>query len=70
MSIKDCKDAYVNLAQRAFTEMNFIDRVKGTINVGPRFETQPLEDAIKRIIGDKWATSLLKEDPKNIDCRV
>ncbi|KAJ5669542.1 acyl transferase/acyl hydrolase/lysophospholipase [Penicillium macrosclerotiorum] len=68
MSIKDCKAAYENLAQRAFTEKNFIGRVKGTVTVGPQFETQPLEDAIKSIIGDEWETMLFNE--VNIGCRV
>jgi hypothetical protein len=68
MSVKDCKAAYINLSERAFTKKNFLGRVTGKFTVGPRFETRPLEDAIKTIIGDEWATMLLKE--VDIGCRV
>ncbi|KAB8216454.1 acyl transferase/acyl hydrolase/lysophospholipase [Aspergillus novoparasiticus] len=61
MSIEDCIAAYENLADRAFTEQNFLNLVKGKITLGPRFKTQPLEDAIKTIIGDTWETDLLYE---------
>lgn len=62
MSIADCKKAYMDLAEEAFTPKNFIGQLIGKVAVGPEFETAPLENAIKRIIGKDWQTMLLKED--------
>jgi hypothetical protein len=68
MSIKDCKAAYMRLAERAFTEESLLHRARNTVSVGPRFQTEPLEDAIKTIIGKDWETKLLKDE--DTSCRV
>jgi hypothetical protein len=62
MSIADCKAAYKDLAEEAFTPKNFIMQLKEKVAVGPKFKTAPLEAAIRRIIGEDWQTMLLKED--------
>ncbi|KAI1178341.1 acyl transferase/acyl hydrolase/lysophospholipase [Nemania sp. FL0916] len=68
MSVEDCKEAYMSLGRRAFTPVNFVKRITGKATVGPQFQTEPLENAIKEIIGDDWETKLLKEDDPQ--CRV
>lgn len=68
MSIAECKQAYMDLAEEAFTPKNFFMQKVATATVGPKFQTKPLEDAIKRIIGDNWQSTLLKEDDTR--CKV
>lgn len=68
MSIRDCKEAYINLAERAFTEKNLFSGAISKVKAGSKFQTQPLEDAIKEIVGNEWATEPLYEE--NESCRV
>jgi hypothetical protein len=68
MSIEECKKAYMDLSEEAFTKKNIISQAKEKLMVGPQFKTRPLETAIKSIIGDKWETTLLKDDRS--DCRA
>jgi hypothetical protein len=68
MSISDCKEAYTKLSKQAFTKKNVITRGLEKVRVGPQFETEPLENAIKDIIGPSWRTSLMKEDEP--ECKV
>lgn len=68
MSVADCMQVYINLSEKAFTKKNLFDRAKGKVTLGPKFKTRALEDAIKQIIGEDWATKLLKEDDSK--CKV
>lgn len=62
MSVADCKKAYMELKEEAFTPNNLVPKIPGTTAVGPQFKREPLEVTIKRIIGDDWQSLLLKED--------
>ncbi|KAI9667893.1 MAG: hypothetical protein M1821_000713 [Bathelium mastoideum] len=68
MSIAECKNAYMDLAEKAFTPRNYFRQKAATVTVGSKFQTKPLEDAIKHIIGDNWQSMLLKEDDP--ECKV
>lgn len=69
MSISDCKEAYLKFSEKAFTSKNLIAKARGKLSVGPRFETSPLEAAIRDLIGKNWQTILLKDNDSST-CRV
>lgn len=69
MSISDCKEAYLKFSEQAFTSKNLIAKARGKLSVGPRFETSPLEAAIKDLIGNDWQTKLLKDNDVSA-CKV
>ncbi|KAH8911269.1 hypothetical protein BR93DRAFT_965075 [Coniochaeta sp. PMI_546] len=69
MSISDCKEAYLKFSEQAFTSKNLIAKARGKLSVGPRFETSPLEAAIKDLIGNDWQTKLLKDNDASA-CKV
>lgn len=62
MSIEECKKAYMDLSKIAFTKKNIASQIVGKATVGAQFKTEPLEMAIRSIIGDKWDTMLLRDD--------
>jgi len=68
MSIEECKSAYKALAMQAFTKKNFVSQIKSKIQLQAQFQTKPLENAIKSVIGSEWETQLLKEE--NPACHV
>ena len=68
MSLQDCKKAYIDLSQKAFTKKNILSQAREKVTVGSKFKTQPLEDAVKLIIGKEWQETLLKEDKD--DCKT
>jgi hypothetical protein len=67
MPIQEAITAYMKLSASAFTEKHLARRVMSG-PLGAKFETQPLEDAVKGIIGPDWGSKLLK-DTDNA-CRV
>ncbi|EXA53703.1 hypothetical protein FOVG_01433 [Fusarium oxysporum f. sp. pisi HDV247] len=62
LSIPECKKAYMDLSEKAFTPKNFISRQIGVATVRSKFWAEPLEDAIKSLIGDDWESKLLRDD--------
>jgi hypothetical protein len=50
MPLDKCKEAYMNLSQRAFTPKNMFSGAAGGPFLGPRFEVEPLEQAIREIL--------------------
>lgn len=68
MSLEDCKKAYIDLSEKAFTKNNLIVQLKNKVTVGAQFKTKALEDAIKSIVGNEWEKKLLKD--KESDCSV
>ncbi|KAI8945862.1 phospholipase [Xylaria longipes] len=69
MPISECINAYKALAEQAFTPRNFIGKIKGKVSLGAQYKTEPLEAAIKSIIGEGWETKLLKEEDEQA-CKV
>jgi len=61
MSLDKCKEAYMNLSQRAFTPKNIISRAVGSPGLGPKFKVEPLEKAIREIL--EAARPILGVDP-------
>jgi hypothetical protein len=75
MPLAECKKAYMELSQKAFTPNNIIIRAVHAPGLGPSFQTGPLEEAIKEIIekarshlGVGADEALLRED--NSACKV
>lgn len=71
MSVEQCKKAYINLAEDAFTKKNLISQIKEKASIGPQFKTKPLENAIRTIIGaahENWKEALLQD--KRPECKV
>ncbi|KAI0886641.1 phospholipase [Annulohypoxylon maeteangense] len=62
MSVAECKNAYIGLANKAFTPVNLLQNISAKASLGPRFRTEFLESAIKDVIGEDWEHELLKED--------
>jgi hypothetical protein len=50
MPLDKCKEAYMNLSQRAFTPQNIISWAVGSPALGPKFKVEPLEQAIREIL--------------------
>jgi hypothetical protein len=50
MPLDKCKEAYMNLSQRAFTPKNMFSKAVGGPFIGPSFKAEPLEQAIREIL--------------------
>ncbi|PMD43710.1 FabD/lysophospholipase-like protein [Hyaloscypha variabilis F] len=61
MPLDKCKEAYMNLSQRAFTPKNIVSKTIGGPFVGPKFKVEPLEQAIREIL--EAAGPILNVDP-------
>jgi hypothetical protein len=75
MSLQECKEAYMTLSKKAFLERHILARALEFAELGPKFETKPLEEAIMEILdkarehlGVSPADALLKED--DAACKV
>ncbi|SPJ72134.1 uncharacterized protein FTOL_01862 [Fusarium torulosum] len=58
LSIPECKKAYLDLSEKAFTPKNFISRKIRVATIRSKFKTEPLEDTIKSLIGNDWESLL------------
>jgi hypothetical protein len=50
MPLDKCKEAYMKLSERAFTPKTMFSRAIGGPFLGPKFEVEPLEQAIREIL--------------------
>ena len=75
MSVEECEDTYLQLAQQIFTpsrqRSNTFGQAKDFLKANGRFDARTLENVIKECVGKRMPTDSLLKDPE-IDpvCRV
>lgn len=71
MSIDATIDAFKKFSNKAFSPKNLVSRSAAKVRLKSKFRTEPLEKALKEVIGQDWKAKLLKNDDSSENtCRV